>query len=72
VSVVGFDDIPEAEFFRPPLTTVSQQFDEAGRRAVHLLLDLIRPNDAVAATDNHRLVPTELLVRRSSGPAQRR
>ena len=41
VSVVGFDDIPEAAFFLPPLTTVRQDFGELGRRAVHLLLDRI-------------------------------
>ena len=32
VSMVGFDDIPEAEFFTPPLTTVRQDFSEMGRR----------------------------------------
>jgi len=39
VSVIGFDDIPDAEFFGPALTTVRQDFDELGRRA---LLALIR------------------------------
>jgi DNA-binding LacI/PurR family transcriptional regulator len=72
VSIVGFDDVPEAEFFRPPLTTVSQQFSEAGRRAVQMLLDLIRPDDAATSTKPRPLVPTELLVRRSSGPSPRR
>ena len=38
VSVVGFDDIPEAAHFWPPLTTVHQDFAELGRRAVGLLL----------------------------------
>ena len=41
VSVVGFDDVPEAAFFLPPLTTVGQDFGELGRRALHLLLDRI-------------------------------
>ncbi|GAA1824347.1 LacI family DNA-binding transcriptional regulator [Agromyces salentinus] len=39
VSVVGFDDIPDAEYFWPPLTTVRQDFDELARRAVAALLD---------------------------------
>ena len=39
VSVVGFDDIPEAPFFTPPLTTVRQDFDQMGRRSLRLLLD---------------------------------
>jgi LacI family transcriptional regulator len=68
VSIVGFDDIPEAEFFRPPLTTVRQHFAESGQLAVHLLLGLIRPEDAAAGAAPPPLVPTELMVRRSSGP----
>ncbi len=39
VSIVGFDDIPEAEYFGPALTTVRQDFDELGRRA---LVSMIR------------------------------
>jgi len=38
LSIVGFDDVPEAAFYRPALTTVRQDFSEAGRRAVALLL----------------------------------
>ena len=34
VSIVGFDDIPEAQFFTPPLTTVHQDFNEVGRRGL--------------------------------------
>jgi DNA-binding LacI/PurR family transcriptional regulator len=41
VSVVGFDDIPESAHTLPPLTTVHQDFEEVGRRAVaHLLAEL--------------------------------
>ncbi|HEY0261140.1 MAG TPA: substrate-binding domain-containing protein, partial [Lacisediminihabitans sp.] len=32
VSIVGFDDIPEAAYFVPPLTTIRQDFTELGRR----------------------------------------
>ena len=38
VSIVGFDDIPEAAHFWPPLTTIRQDFAEIGRRSVDLLL----------------------------------
>ena len=38
VSIIGFDDIPEAAHFWPPLTTVRQDFAELGRRCVALLL----------------------------------
>jgi DNA-binding LacI/PurR family transcriptional regulator len=77
VSVVGFDDVPEAEYFQPSLTTVRQHFADAGRRAVGMLLDMIRPDDdpgggaAVlrrAALEPATIVPTELVVRRSTGP----
>jgi DNA-binding LacI/PurR family transcriptional regulator len=72
VSLVGFDDVPEAEFFGPPLTTVRQHFPEAGRRAVRLLLEIIRPDEAAAFTPHHGsdLVPTDLVLRRSTGPAR--
>jgi DNA-binding LacI/PurR family transcriptional regulator len=38
VSVVGFDDIPDAAHYWPPLTTIRQDFAEIGRRSVDLLL----------------------------------
>jgi hypothetical protein len=34
VSLIGFDDIPEAAFFSPALTTVHQDFTTLGRRVV--------------------------------------
>ncbi|MGH1524911.1 LacI family DNA-binding transcriptional regulator [Leifsonia sp. L25] len=41
LAVVGFDDIPEAAYFAPPLTTVRQDFAELGRRGVARLVALI-------------------------------
>jgi len=38
VSIIGFDDLPEAAHYWPPLTTIRQDFAEIGRRAVGLLL----------------------------------
>lgn len=38
VSVMGFDDLPEAAHYWPPLTTIRQDFSEVGRRAIGLLL----------------------------------
>ncbi|MEV4349179.1 substrate-binding domain-containing protein [Actinoplanes sp. NPDC049596] len=38
VSVVGFDDVPEAGYTHPGLTTVRQEFAEVGRESVRLLL----------------------------------
>ena len=42
VSVIGFDDIPEAAHFWPPLATVQQDFGAVGRRAVALVLAELR------------------------------
>lgn len=38
LAVVGFDDIPEAAYLAPPLTTVRQDFAELGRRCVARLV----------------------------------
>ena len=64
MSIIGFDDIPEAAHFWPPLTTVRQDFAELGRRCVALLL-----GDIEDLSDDQRraaIVP-ELIVRGSTG-----
>ncbi len=42
VSVIGFDDIPLASYFDPPLTTLQQPLKESGCRAAHLLIETIQ------------------------------
>ena len=60
ISVVGYDDVPQASQVYPPLTTVRQPLYEMGRTAVKLLLGLIRGEEP----GNARVVlPTELVVR---------
>ncbi|MBZ4485755.1 LacI family DNA-binding transcriptional regulator [Microbacterium sp. cx-55] len=61
ISIVGFDDIPEAAHFWPPLTSVRQDFAELGRRCVDLLLGPADGVEPAAST----IVP-ELIVRGSS------
>jgi DNA-binding LacI/PurR family transcriptional regulator len=68
VSVVGFDDIPDAAAYLPPLTTVHQDFAEVGRRCVRGLLEQIRDARAEPGTV---LVPTTLVVRASTAPPPR-
>ena len=46
VSVVGFDDIKEAAFQTPSLTTIRQPLQQMGELAVQLLLQQLRPSDA--------------------------
>jgi DNA-binding LacI/PurR family transcriptional regulator len=64
VSVVGFDDIPEAAYFMPPLTTVRQDFAEMGRRCLHVLLEQI----AAVRSDVRDVVPATLVERASTAP----
>ncbi|MFP4321479.1 MAG: LacI family DNA-binding transcriptional regulator [Anaerolineales bacterium] len=63
VTVVGYDDIPMAALFSPPLTTINQQATETGRIATQILLQLIDDDIPAAVT-----VPTQLVVRGSCAP----
>jgi DNA-binding LacI/PurR family transcriptional regulator len=63
VLVVGFDDVPEAAFFTPPLTTVRQDFIAVGRICIELLLRRINGD---TSADVRSIVEPELIVRQSS------
>ena len=64
LSVVGFDDIPEAEHFEPALTTVRQDFAELGRHIMSTLVELLRDGDDLELP---QLAPV-LIERASAGP----
>jgi DNA-binding LacI/PurR family transcriptional regulator len=66
ISVVGFDDIPDAASFIPPLTTVHQDFAELGRRCVQDVIQQIRGDTASPAGTT--LIPTVLVHRKSTAP----
>jgi DNA-binding LacI/PurR family transcriptional regulator len=66
LSVVGFDDIPEAAYFLPPLTTVRQDFNEMGTRSLRLLLQTIETGEPASSGT---LVPPELIIRASTTSA---
>ncbi|WP_439901543.1 LacI family DNA-binding transcriptional regulator [Microbacterium azadirachtae] len=61
ISVVGFDDIPEAAHFFPPLTTVRQDFSELGRRTIRMLLAQLNGEEL----PQEPLIP-QLIVRSST------
>lgn len=65
VSVVGFDDIPEASYFMPPLTTIHQDFNQLGEMGVRYLLECIQYPETVIK--QHVLYP-KLVVRHSTAP----
>jgi DNA-binding LacI/PurR family transcriptional regulator len=67
VSVVGFDDIAEAPYFLPPLTTVRQNFSELGRQALQLLMEHLADGQSAAAPPP---ISADLVVRASTAPVR--
>lgn len=63
ISVVGYNDIPLAEDFNPPLTTVRTPAEELGRAAVRIAL-----RDPEHAAGAHHLLGTHIVVRDSVQP----
>jgi LacI family transcriptional regulator len=67
VSVVGFDDIPQAASVRPAMTTVRQPLEKMGQAATQMLLDLLAHPQK--KTERFEL-PTELIIRDSCRPVK--
>jgi PAS domain S-box-containing protein len=63
IRVVGFDDLEEARYASPPLTTVRQPLYEQGRQAAEMLLALIEGEK----TPENVTMSTELVIRQSCG-----
>lgn len=63
IGIVGFDDVPEAAFYRPPLTTVRQDFEALGRLAMRRVLDTLEETEG---TEPAPLIPSTLVSRSSS------
>jgi LacI family transcriptional regulator len=65
LSVVGFDDIPLSRQVWPPLTTVRQPIRKMAELATNLLIRILGGEDL----DTHQYeIPTELIIRKSTGP----
>jgi DNA-binding LacI/PurR family transcriptional regulator len=69
VSVIGFDDVPSAAFYAPPLTTVRLDFVGLGRDCFALLQHAAAPGSA--APDRTAAAP-KLVVRETTSPPRRR
>ncbi len=66
ISIVGFDDIEEAQVLNPPLTTVHVSGETVGRIAAERLLNLIEvPDQDTTITSLKWTVPTKLILRGS-------
>jgi LacI family transcriptional regulator len=67
LALVGFDDVPEAAYFYPPLTTIKQGLSEMGKLAVRQLDYMLKePREPRAEPVVLRVRP-QLVVRESSG-----
>ena len=71
VSVIGYDDVPEAAYFAPPLTTVHPDFEEVGRLCVSLLLEQITQGHRPGG-DVRTVVAPQLVERDSTAPPRGR
>ena len=67
LSVVGFDDIPVANYLAPALTTVRQPIAEMGRRTAATLIDLLEGERDASPIGDFCLQP-ELIIRDSAAP----
>ncbi len=65
ISIVGFDDIPQAAYSHPALTTVRQPLQQMGRLATQMLIDMIRDESFAGRKID---LPTELVIRDSCAP----
>lgn len=67
VSVIGFDDIPYASYFDPPLSTVHQPIFEMGEEAGRILIQLLKGE---APSSLGKIFPTTLVIRESTVPGR--
>lgn len=63
ISVVGFDDLPDARHFLPPLTTIRQDFAALGRLALQLVIAAIEGEDD---GPQHDVIEPTLILRSST------
>jgi DNA-binding LacI/PurR family transcriptional regulator len=71
VSVVGFDNIFASDLCTPSLTTLGGAHADVGRAAVEILLDTVGPVGVAKSDPPQVVLPTELVLRRSTGPRGR-
>ncbi len=69
-SVVGFDDIPGAAFYNPPLTTVHQYLEEQGELGGEMIKTMMRDSGRHSGAEYKKVRP-DLVVRRSTAPVSK-
>jgi LacI family transcriptional regulator len=71
LSVVGFDNLREAAYLNPPLTTIDQSVEHMATVATEMLVNLVKGEslpDNPAEEGNLYKIPTRLIIRDSCGP----
>lgn len=68
ISITGFDNVRVSGYINPPLTTVDQPAFDMGKRAVDVLVKMMKNEEL---TRKREILPFQLLERESSGPAKR-
>jgi DNA-binding LacI/PurR family transcriptional regulator len=68
VSIIGFDDVPEAAYYTPPLTTVRPDFAAVATASLELLMEQV---SGAAEVGKRRTIAPELIERASVAPPAR-
>ncbi|MHC1784182.1 MAG: LacI family DNA-binding transcriptional regulator [Anaerolineaceae bacterium] len=63
ISIIGFDDIPQASLIRPALTTIRQPLEQMGRVATQMLMEILQNPDIKPKRIE---LPTEIIIRDST------
>lgn len=63
ISIIGFDDIPQASLVRPALTTIRQPLEQMGRVATQMLMEILQNPDR---RPKRIELPTEIIIRDST------
>jgi DNA-binding LacI/PurR family transcriptional regulator len=68
LAVAGFDDVPEAAFYFPSLTTIRQPLAELGGQAVDILIEMLsaRIDNQPSGFPQTRWLQPQLVIRSSS------
>lgn len=71
-SVIGFDDIPGAAFYNPPLTTVCQYMEKQGMIGAEMMRNLLSAEAGLPHKKMHEIVEPHLVIRKSTACAPHR
>jgi LacI family transcriptional regulator len=70
-SVIGFDDVPGAAFYNPPLTTVCQYMERQGVIGAEMMLKLLATDASASHKQMYAKVEPHLVVRQSTARISR-